>query len=154
LSWLDASRDADGLTTADCYAQADTIRKEILSRPLRAVNLAIAEFPAEIAKTKSIQQSRELLTKNYENRGGIMTSRTVTQVNELLKILNGKWVIHVRVWEMTDGFSAELVFAWRKKLIQLLSSPIESEAVNVSPDIEDPDAEYYAEVLKAQGDSE
>jgi E3 ubiquitin-protein ligase SHPRH len=118
------------------------------------VNLAIAEFPAEIAKTKSIQQSRELLTKNYENRGGIMTSRTVTQVNELLKILNGKWVIHVRVWEMTDGFSAELVFAWRKKLIQLLSSPIESEAVNVSPDIEDPDAEYYAEVLKAQGDSE
>jgi E3 ubiquitin-protein ligase SHPRH len=51
--------------------------------------------------------------------------------------------------------SAELVFAWREKIIQLLSSPIEAEPTDVQAgavDVEDPSAEYYAQALQAQGD--
>lgn len=53
--------------------------------------------------------------------------------------------------------SAELVFNWRQKIIQLLSSPVESDSgdlpnVGKGQDVEHPEAEYYAEALKAQGD--
>jgi len=58
---------------------------------------------------------------------------------------------------LTD--SAELVYNWRRKIIQLLTSPVEADARDVTnvgngQDVENPEAEYYAEALKAQGDGE
>lgn len=51
--------------------------------------------------------------------------------------------------------SAELVYSWRTKIIELLSSPIESEAQpEAGTHIEDPEAEYYAQALQAQGEIE
>jgi len=51
--------------------------------------------------------------------------------------------------------SAELVYSWRSKIIELLSSPIESEApVEQETEIENPEAEYYAQALQAQGEIE
>jgi E3 ubiquitin-protein ligase SHPRH len=55
--------------------------------------------------------------------------------------------------------SALLVYNWRKKIIELLSSPVEAQDENLpnvgqGQDVENPDNEFYAEALKAQGDVE
>lgn len=52
--------------------------------------------------------------------------------------------------------SAELVYNWRHKIIELLSTPIESEPPVESDQAEDtnPENEYYAQALQAQGDIE
>jgi len=52
-----------------------------------------------------------------------------------------------------------LVFQWRRKIIQLLSSPVETDSVDPAvvgkgQEVENPEAEFYAEALKAQGDGE
>lgn len=53
--------------------------------------------------------------------------------------------------------SAMLLFDWRQKIVSLLSSSIESEDANLpnvgaGQDVENPEAEFYAEALKAQGE--
>lgn len=49
-----------------------------------------------------------------------------------------------------------MVFNWRKKIIDLLSSPIDVDPTDVpegqGQEVENPEAEYYAEALKAQGE--
>jgi len=51
--------------------------------------------------------------------------------------------------------SALLVFNWREKIIELLKSPIDAEkdlpASGDEQDVVDPEQEYYAQALKAQG---
>lgn len=57
---------------------------------------------------------------------------------------------------LTD--SALLVFNWREKIIELLKSPIDAEkdlpASGEEQDVVDPEEEYYAKALKAQGQGE
>lgn len=54
--------------------------------------------------------------------------------------------------------SAVLVFNWRAKIVELLTSPIETEkdlpATAEGQDVEDPEKEYYAQALNAQGQGE
>lgn len=55
--------------------------------------------------------------------------------------------------------SAVLVFGWREKIVQILSLPIESEggdlpAIGQGQDVDNPENEYYAQALQAQGDGE
>lgn len=55
--------------------------------------------------------------------------------------------------------SAVLVFNWRNKVVDLLKLPLEAEedkvpAAGQGQDVENPEEEYYAEALKAQGDGE
>jgi len=54
--------------------------------------------------------------------------------------------------------SALLVFNWREKIIELLKSPIEAEkdlpVSGEEQDVVDPENEYYAQALKAQGQGE
>jgi E3 ubiquitin-protein ligase SHPRH len=49
-----------------------------------------------------------------------------------------------------------LVYNWRAKIIELLKSPIEAESDLPAPsegqEVEDPEKEYYAQALKAQGE--
>jgi hypothetical protein len=51
--------------------------------------------------------------------------------------------------------SALLVHSWRDKIIELLKSPIDAEkdlpATGEDQDVVDPEKEYYAQALKAQG---
>ena len=58
--------------------------------------------------------------------------------------------------KLTD--SALLVFNWREKIIELLKSPIDAEkdlpASGDEQDVVDPEQEYYAQALKAQGQGE
>jgi hypothetical protein len=58
--------------------------------------------------------------------------------------------------QLTD--SALLVFSWREKIIELLKSPIDAEkdlpASGEGQDVVDPENEYYAQALKAQGQGE
>ena len=58
--------------------------------------------------------------------------------------------------KLTD--SALLVFNWREKIIELLKSPIDAEkdlpASGDEQDVVDPENEYYAQALKAQGQGE
>ena len=64
--------------------------------------------------------------------------------------LRSRWVA------LTD--SALLVFNWREKIIELLKSPIDAEkdlpASGEGQDVVDPENEYYAQALKAQGQGE
>jgi E3 ubiquitin-protein ligase SHPRH len=60
-------------------------------------------------------------------------------------------------WRLT--VSALLVWNWRMKVIELLSSPVEAQNedlpdVGRGQDVENPEKEFYAEALKAQGDVE
>jgi E3 ubiquitin-protein ligase SHPRH len=54
--------------------------------------------------------------------------------------------------------SALLVYNWREKIIELLKSPIDAEkdlpASGEEQDVVDPEEEYYAKALKAQGQGE
>jgi E3 ubiquitin-protein ligase SHPRH len=50
--------------------------------------------------------------------------------------------------------SALLVYSWREKIIELLKSPIDAESAATDDDgvdVVDPEKEYYAQALKAQG---
>lgn len=52
-------------------------------------------------------------------------------------------------------YSALLVFSWREKIIELLKSPIDAEkdlpTTEEGQDVVDPEKEYYAQALQAQG---
>jgi E3 ubiquitin-protein ligase SHPRH len=78
-------------------------------------------------------------TANINNRGGMLSGEAALQANDLLKILNQ---------------NAVLLFNWRSKIIELLSSPVEAEnpPAEAGLDVINPDEEYYAEALQAQGD--
>jgi E3 ubiquitin-protein ligase SHPRH len=80
------------LTLVDCYAQADAIRKEILSRPLHLANLSIARIGTAMEHTQAVQRVEQLQSTQTKNKGGILSDDTIIQSNELLKIMNQKLV--------------------------------------------------------------
>ncbi|WRT65006.1 uncharacterized protein IL334_001947 [Kwoniella shivajii] len=128
----------------NCYAQADLIRKEILRRPLQTANMSVQYLQRQLEHTAAIHDVTELQTEETSTRGGMLSNDIITQANELLEILND---------------NAYLVFDWRAKILALLSSPIDADtadqrAPGEGQDVEDPEAEYYAEALKAQGEVE
>lgn len=124
------------------YSTAETIRKEILARPLKQANTAIDAMVQAVNRSPAVSDIDQLIMGNTDLRGAIYTADAVEQVNALLDILND---------------NATLVFSWRNKIIHLLQSPLEAEdgqvpGVGEGQNVENPDEEYYAEALKAQGD--
>nr|XP_019047438.1 E3 ubiquitin-protein ligase SHPRH [Kwoniella bestiolae CBS 10118]OCF26368.1 E3 ubiquitin-protein ligase SHPRH [Kwoniella bestiolae CBS 10118] len=128
----------------NCYAQADLIRKEILKQPLKGANLSVEYLQRQLGHTAAVHDVNELKTGATNNRGGILSNDIINQLNDLLEIMND---------------NAYLIFDWRAKIIALLSSPIEGENVEnaeagQNTEVEDPEQEFYAEALKAQGEVE
>ncbi|ORX34384.1 SNF2 family N-terminal domain-domain-containing protein [Kockovaella imperatae] len=125
----------------DCYEKAEAVRRELLSNPLRVANSSVDRLEKQLSKEKAIRHASDLQDKNTSMPSGIFSQDAVSQANSLVKILNGQ---------------AELVYAWRNKIIAALSAKIESEATDPQsgPDVEDPEKEYYAEALNAQGEIE
>ncbi|WVQ97832.1 hypothetical protein IAU59_004947 [Kwoniella sp. CBS 9459] len=127
-----------------CYAEADVIRKEILQLPLNRANLSVQMLEKAMSARAAVQDVSDLQTEETAHRGGLLSGSIITQVNDLLEILND---------------NAYLVFEWRAKILALLSSPIEAETDQDGPpeqgtEVKDPEKEYYAEALKAQGEVE
>ncbi|KAK8846763.1 hypothetical protein IAR55_005851 [Kwoniella newhampshirensis] len=94
----------------ECYAQADTVRKEILRIPLQSANMSVELLENSMARTSAVHEVLELQTKDIRFRGGVLSNDVAEQANNLLKILND---------------NAVLVFEWRAKILALLSSPID-----------------------------
>ncbi|WVF70051.1 hypothetical protein IAT40_004838 [Kwoniella sp. CBS 6097] len=127
-----------------CYGEADAVRKEILHHPLERANLSVQMLEKAMSTKAAVQDVSDLQTDEVNHRSGLVSSDVVTQVNDLLEILND---------------NAYLVFEWRAKILALLSSPIDAETKDDAPaeqgtEVQDPEAEYYAEALKAQGEVE
>lgn len=125
----------------DAYNNAESIRKEILSRPKVMAERSIAYLTQQLAST-SEPQLDALQTNDTSRRGGLATSNTISEINSLLHILND---------------NAVLVLSWRDKLVDLLKQPVEAEddavpAVGEGQTVENPEEEYYAQALKVQGD--
>lgn len=127
----------------EAYAQAELVRKELLSRPLKKANDAVEEMRVALKRETALSKLDDLLSDITDLRGGLHTERFVDQANPLLEILND---------------NATLLFCWRQKIIELMQQPIEGSdaapAVGEGQDVEDPEAEYYALALKAQGERE
>ncbi|OXB37227.1 E3 ubiquitin-protein ligase SHPRH [Cryptococcus neoformans] len=125
------------------YARADAIRKSILARPLKTANMSVDLLKGSLTRGPAVAQVNELQTTDFKRKGGILTHDVISQANALLKIMND---------------NALLVFNWRNKIIDLLSSPIDADPMDVpegqGQEVENPEAEYYAEALKAQGEVE
>ncbi|KAL7424578.1 hypothetical protein Q5752_000262 [Cryptotrichosporon argae] len=123
------------------YETAEEIRREILSRPLQAANASIGHLDRVLARRPALQTIEELLIERRHRPGGLVTRDPVASIEAL-------WSV------MADN--ATLVHSWRGKIIQLLQTPIEAEAKELpegqGQDVQDPEAEYYAEALKAQGE--
>ncbi|EIW68737.1 hypothetical protein TREMEDRAFT_71902 [Tremella mesenterica DSM 1558] len=127
------------------YNQAETIRREVLSRPLQQSVSSISQL-SQALKKSTVLSLTDLQTDTLtpRPRGGIETSTLTAQTTELLKILDG---------------NAVLIVEWRKKIVELLSTPVESETTDVpgvgqGQNVENPEKEYYAEALNAQGEVE
>ncbi|WWC87137.1 uncharacterized protein L201_002023 [Kwoniella dendrophila CBS 6074] len=128
----------------NCYAQADLIRKEILKLPLHSANLSIGYLQRQLNHIGALHDVSELQMEETDSRGGMLSNNIINQANDLLDIMND---------------NAYLVFEWRAKILALLSSPIDADtaaaqAPGQSTEVVDPEAEYYAEALKAQGEVE
>lgn len=126
------------------YQNAENIRREILARPLKAAERIVKTMSDFIAEHGAVATLGELQTKDTRRSGGMLSEDLVAQTNSLLKILND---------------NAVLVYNWRNKVVELLETPVEAndEAVpglGEGQDVENPEEEYYAEALKAQGDRE
>lgn len=98
---------------------------------------AFAQHPA-------YQSADELQAAETNRAGGLQSADAIEQSNSLLKILND---------------NALLVHRWREKLYELLTLPVEAEDEDVplpgqGQDVENPEEEYYAKALQAQGESE
>ncbi|ODO03141.1 hypothetical protein I350_05986 [Cryptococcus amylolentus CBS 6273] len=124
------------------YAQADAIRKDVLKIPLAAANMALQSLRRTVTRSPAVKTLDDLQISDVKRKGGIQTYDVFAQANELLKIMND---------------NALLVFNWRDKIYELLISPVEGEKPEAregagAQDIEDPEEEYYAEALKAQGE--
>jgi hypothetical protein len=68
------------------------IRKEILSNPLKRANSSVDHLVKTLDQSRAIDSVRDLQSKHTDMKGGFLTSDTAAQANELLKIMNGKWV--------------------------------------------------------------
>lgn len=126
------------------YQNAEDIRREILARPLKAADRFVKAMTDAIADHGAIAALGELQTKDTRRSGGMLSGDLVAQTNSLLKIMND---------------NAVLVYNWRNKVVELLETPIEANdeavpGVGEGQDVENPEEEYYAEALKAQGDCE
>lgn len=126
------------------YQNAENIRREILARPLKAADRIVKAMSDAIADHGAVTSLGDLQTKDTRRKGGMLSGDLVAQTNSLLKILND---------------NAVLVYNWRNKVVELLETPIEANdeavpGVGEGQDVENPDEEYYAEALKAQGDRE
>lgn len=126
------------------YKMAEDLRKDILARPLKLAYKYVEGMCKTMEEHPAIESLDNLYTSNTRYRGGISTHDAVIEANALLRILND---------------NASLVFNWRAKVIKLLQTPLEAEedavpAPGQGQDVENPEEEYYAEALKAQGDVE
>lgn len=125
------------------YQTAEGVRRDLLKRPLQISNSSIKLLRDALERTQTIGLS-DLRAPATKIVGGIETAAPVASCNELLEILNG---------------NALLVHNWRQKIVDLLSTPVESDsgelaAVGKGQDVENPEAEFYAQALKAQGEVE
>lgn len=128
----------------EAYQAADTIRKEILKRPLRIAEASITSLSTALERHPAYSSADELRSTETNRSGGILSAGVVDQSNSLLAILNDNGL---------------LVHRWREKLFELLTLPVEAETEDIPPpgqgqDVENPDEEYYAKALQAQGESE
>ncbi|WVQ76787.1 hypothetical protein IAR50_006461 [Cryptococcus sp. DSM 104548] len=126
------------------YAEADAVRQDVLKVPLTTANMALQLLKKTMARSPALESVGDLQTSDVKRKGGIQTYDAFAQANELLKIMND---------------NALLVFSWRAKIYELLISPVEGEKPSAregegAQDIENPEEEYYAEALKAQGEIE
>ena len=73
-----------------CYAEADVIRKEILQLPLNRANLSVQMLEKAMSAKGAVQDVSDLQTEETAHRGGLLSGSIITQVNDLLEILNDK----------------------------------------------------------------
>ena len=114
-----------------------------MKRPLQISNSSIKSMQDALDRTRAIVLP-DLQAHATKIVGGIETAAPVASCNELLEILNN---------------NALLICNWRQKIVELLSTPVESDsgelaAVGQGQDVENPEAEFYAQALKAQGEVE
>ncbi|TXT06109.1 hypothetical protein VHUM_03582 [Vanrija humicola] len=126
------------------YKTAEAVRKDILARPLKIAGRQAESMIAVIERSPALSSMSELQTIDTRRSGGLASGSTIGEINSLLKILND---------------NAVLVFNWRNKVVDLLKLPLEADEdkvpdVGQGQDVENPEEEYYAEALKAQGDVE
>lgn len=126
------------------YEAAEAIRKDILKRPLAFADRSITTLTKAFEQHPAYTCADDLHTTNTNRRGGLLSSDVIEQSNSLLKILND---------------NALLVHSWRQKLYELLTGPVEAPNEEVplpgeGQQVENPDDEYYAKALEAQGEIE
>lgn len=140
----------------NCYTQADMVRKEILARPLMIANASVEKVKAKLSETSAALQLRDLQTKETKRRPGILSDEPINQSNDLLKIMNEKYGLPRLLSSMLTILSALLIYNWRNKIVELLTTPIDlggdSLDITEETDVVDPEKEQYAEALKAQGE--
>lgn len=126
------------------YEAAEAIRRDILKRPLKVAEGSIRTLTKAFEQHAAYTSADALRAAHTNRSGGLMSSDVVEQSNSLLKILND---------------NALLVHRWREKLFELLTLPVEAENEEVplpgqGQEVENPEEEYYAKALQAQGESE
>ncbi|BEI82473.1 hypothetical protein CcaverHIS002_0303410 [Cutaneotrichosporon cavernicola] len=135
---LDEGREVAG------YEAAEAIRREILKRPLEIAERSITTLATAFEQHPAYARADDLRSSNTNHLGGLLSSNVIEQSNSLLKILND---------------NALLVHSWRQKLYELLTGPVEAPNEEVplpgeGQEVENPDEEYYAKALQAQGEIE
>lgn len=78
----------DGIV--NCYTQAETVRQEILARPLRIANTSVGMVESKLAEPASTLRLNELQTKETKRKAGILSEEPIQQSNDLLEIMNEK----------------------------------------------------------------
>jgi hypothetical protein len=87
--------ESKGSQAVECYNQAELVRKELFAGPLAVANASIAKLDQRLQTLKSvktIKSEKDLQTEHTARRGGILSQDVIGQTNELLKIMNEKWV--------------------------------------------------------------
>ncbi|CAK9783442.1 hypothetical protein CC85DRAFT_282178 [Cutaneotrichosporon oleaginosum] len=126
------------------YEAAEAIRKDILRRPLQITEGSINMLEKAFEQHPAYTNARDLCATETKRAGGILSADVIEQSNSLLKILND---------------NALLVHSWREKLYELLTGPVEAVDEEVplpghGQNVENPEEEYYAKALQAQGEIE
>lgn len=126
------------------YEAAEAIRKDILKRPLEVAEKSITTLTLAFEQHPAYTNADDLRAADTKCAGGLLSTDVIEQSNSLLSILND---------------NALLVHRWRDKLYELLTGPVEAENEEVplpgqGQEVENPEDEYYAKALQAQGESE
>ena len=75
-----------------CYEKAEDIRRQLLERPLLIANSSVGSLQRSLKLSRAVDSVRQLQTDHTDTKSGFLSNSTVSQANDLLKILNGKWV--------------------------------------------------------------